>query len=100
MSDLPVNFLAPPCNANRLAATILAPPPAIDLNAWANEHLVLGSESPFPGRYNPQRCPYFHQILDVCGPEHATRMIVLKGSAQIGKTLLAQIFVAASLDLD
>jgi phage terminase large subunit GpA-like protein len=60
---------------------------------------VLGSEI-YPGRYNPERFPFFRVILEALGPEEVARVIVLMGSAQIGKTLIAQIFIAASLDLD
>jgi phage terminase large subunit GpA-like protein len=81
-------------------AGVLRPPPPVDLNQWAERHLVLGSESPFPGRYDPARFPFFHAVLAALGPEDASRIITLLGSAQIGKTLIAQIFVAASLDLD
>jgi hypothetical protein len=30
--------------AHRIAATVLQPPPEVDFNAWAGDHLVLGSE--------------------------------------------------------
>jgi phage terminase large subunit GpA-like protein len=61
---------------------------------------VLGGESPYPGPYQPERFPFFWDILAALGPEEPARVVVLCGSAQIGKTLLAQIFAAASLDLD
>lgn len=83
-----------------VAAAVLEPPPEVDLNAWAKNHLVVGTESPFPGRYDGSRFPFFTEILIVLGPEEPARVIVVRGSAQIGKTFLAQIFIAASLDLD
>lgn len=94
-------FLA---NADRLAAQCMAevvtPPPPVDLNNWAIEAVKFGSESPFPGPYNPDLFPEFKRILEVLGPEHPARIVVIMKSAQIGGTVLAQIFLGGSLDLD
>lgn len=76
------------------------PPPAVDLNRWAADHLEFGPESPFPGRYDPDRFPFYRRILDLLSPEHPARKVTLLKSAQTGGTLLAQIFAAASMDLD
>lgn len=82
-------------------ATVWQPPPAIDFNQWAIDHLEFSaSESPFPGRYDPDRLPFFRRVLDVLGPDHPSRNVTLLKSAQLGGTLLAQIFTAASMDLD
>lgn len=87
-----------------LAADVLAkaldPPPPVDLNAWAAANVVFGQESPLPGPYDPGRFPFFRRILEVLGPEHPSRVVVLLKSAQLGGTVLAQIFVGGSLDLD
>ena len=58
-----------------------------------------------PDRYgvvmaHPDRLPFFHRVLEVLGPDHPAREITLLKSVQLGGTLLAQIFVAASIDLD
>lgn len=76
------------------------PSPPVDLNRWAIDHLEFGPESPFPGRYDPDRLPFFRRVLEVLGPDHPSRNVTLLKSAQLGGTLLAQIFVAASMDLD
>lgn len=81
-------------------AEVLEPPPPVDYNAWAAEHLVFGPESPFPGPYDPDRLPFFKRPLECLGPDDPCRVVSLCGSAQIGKTVVAQIFAAASLDLD
>lgn len=81
-------------------ADVLEPPPPVDFNAWAVENLVFGQESPFPGPYDPVRFPFFARILDVLAPDHPARTVVLKKSAQLGGTVLAQIFLGAALDLD
>lgn len=76
------------------------PAPRLDLNQWAVDFLEFGTESPFPGRYDPTRLPFFHRVLDVLGPAHPTRNVTVLKSAQLGGTMLAQIFVAGSMDLD
>jgi phage terminase large subunit GpA-like protein len=96
-----VSHLTNPARERRdFLAAIFEPPPPIDLNLWAKDNLILGTESPFPGPYDGSRFPFFHEILDVLGPEHEARVVTVLGSAQIGKTFIAQIFIAASLDLD
>lgn len=76
------------------------PPQPIDFNGWAVEHVEFGPESPFPGRYDPDRFPFFQRVLDVLSPEHPVREVTLLKSAQLGGTLLAQIFAAGSMDQD
>lgn len=90
----------PAREAARVAATVWEPPPAIDYNAWAVTNVTFGPESPFPGPYNEDRFPFFRKILHALGPDHEAREIVLAKSAQVGGTLIAQIFVGGSLDLD
>lgn len=84
--------------ARRVIATVMRPAPPVDLNAWASENIVFGTESPYPGPYNPDRFPFFRRILDVLSPEHPATMVVIRKSAQLGGTVLAQIFVGALLD--
>lgn len=81
-------------------ATAIAPPAAPDFTAWARRNIVFGEESQFPGPYDPARFPYFARILEVLSPDHPCRTVTLMGSAQIGKTVLCQIFVGGTLDLD
>jgi phage terminase large subunit GpA-like protein len=91
-------------NAERCIRLVFArasrPPAPIDFNAWATENLEFGPDSPYPGPYNPDRLPFFRRVLEVLGPDHPARQVALLKSAQLGGTLLAQIFVAASMDLD
>lgn len=100
---MPFDF-QPLANAERIAAlsaaAILAPPPPVDFNRWAVDNIVFGQESRFPGPYDPDRFPYFAEILACAGPEHPSDTVVIAKSAQLGGTVIAQIFVAASLDLD
>lgn len=94
-------FLANPWRmAAEVAAEVLAPPPPVDLNRWAVDRVRFGSESQFPGPYDPERFPFFARILETLSPDHPARVVVLAKSAQLGGTVLAQIFVGGTLDLD
>jgi phage terminase large subunit GpA-like protein len=83
-----------------ILAETLEPPPPVDFLDWAERNVRFGSESPLPGPYNREQFPFFDRILEVLGPDHPARVIVLQKSAQLGGTVLAQIFTGGSLDLD
>ena len=91
-------------NAKRLAlktyAQVMAPPPPVDLRKWAMENIEFTNESQFPGKYNSELFPEFDEILSALSPEHPAREVVMVKSAQVGGTVLAQIFVGGSLALD
>lgn len=86
--------------AHEAAATVLEPPPPADFNAWAEANVVFGTESPIPGPYNPDLFAFFRRPLEVLGPDHPCREVVMAKSAQLGGTVLAQIFTGAAMDLD
>lgn len=89
-------------NVDRLAREVIAaalrPPPGVDYLAWAERHVVI-EEGSYPGPYNRALFPYFDEILRALGPEDPCRFVTLAGSAQIGKTTLANIFTCGSLDM-
>lgn len=92
-------------NAERLAADAMAqalePPPPIDFLAWAQGNVVFSKrESRFAGPYNRDRFPYFDEILRALSPEDPCRIVTLMGSAQIGKTVVGNIFVCAGVEAD
>jgi phage terminase large subunit GpA-like protein len=91
-------------NPARMAMEVMAeaiePAPPVDFLDWALHNIKFGSESPIPGPYNREFFPFFDRILEVLSPEHPARIVVLMKSAQIGGTVLAQIFTGGSLDLD
>jgi phage terminase large subunit GpA-like protein len=94
-------FLANPARRGyEILGTALRPAPLLDLNQWAEDNVVFEPSSPFPGRYDPNRLPFFRRILEVLSPADAARIVAIKKSAQLGGTLLAQIFIGAALDLD
>lgn len=80
-------------------AQVVAPPPPVDLEQWATKNVTFGEESPVPGPIDFDRYPFWRRVLEVLGPEHPAREVVLKKSAQLGGTVIAQIFVGGSMDL-
>lgn len=84
--------------AREAVAAAFRRPAPLDLNAWAEANIAFGAESPFPGPYDPGRFPFFRRILEVLSPEHPATVVVLRKSAQLGGTVLAQIFAGGILD--
>lgn len=97
-------LLPPLANPDRIAllafAGAIEPPPPVDLNSWAKDNVVFGSDSPFPGAYNPDRFPWNRGILEALSPDDPCQEVILQKSIQIGGTVLAQIFIGGKLDLD
>jgi len=92
-------------NPQRLAmeamAAVLEPPPDIDYLAFAEGNIVFSErESPLPGPYNRALFVYFDEILRALGPGDPCRIVTLSKSAQLGGTVLANIFTLGSIALD
>jgi len=92
-------------NAERLVmeatATAIEPPPVVDYVKWAEDNVVFTKrESPFPGPYNRKLFPYFDEILRALSPDDPCRIVTVAGSAQIGKTVIGNVFVGGSMDMD
>ncbi|MEK9754326.1 MAG: terminase gpA endonuclease subunit [Rhodospirillaceae bacterium] len=81
-------------------AAVMRPPPPPDFNAWAEAHVAFGNESPIPGPYRRATFPPAERILRCLEPDHPARVVTLRASAQLCKTTIAQVFVAAAIDLD
>src|ERR1043166_5139152 len=89
-------------NAERLSmeatARAFEPPPPVDYLAWAERNIVFTeAESRFPGPYNRARFPFFDEILRALSPDDPCRTVTLMGSAQVGKTVVGNIFVGGSM---
>ncbi|MNS17177.1 Phage terminase large subunit [compost metagenome] len=98
-------FRAYVANAVRLAeealADVLTPPPSIDYLAFAEDNIVFTKrESPLPGPYNRAQFPFFDEILQALSPDDPCRIVTLAKSAQLGGTVLANIFTLGSMILD
>ena len=82
-------------------AEVLDPPPPVDYLAWAERNVVFSErESPFPGPYNRVLFPGFSEILRALSPDDPCRVVTVVGSAQVGKTVLGNIFTGGSLEMD
>jgi phage terminase large subunit GpA-like protein len=80
---------------------VMTPPPPVDYLGWAGENIVFSArESAFPGPYNRELFPYFDEILSALSPDDPCRTVTLQGSAQIGKTVVANIFTLGSIAMD
>jgi len=79
----------------------LIPPPPIDYTLWGSRNVQFGADdSEFDGKYDPDLFPFFREVLACLQPDHPSREVILIKSAQIGGTVVAQIFLGASMDLD
>lgn len=92
-------------NAERLGrdvlAEVLTPPPDVDYLDWAERNIVFSKrESPFPGPYNRDLFPYFDEILRALSPADPCRVVTIMKSAQLGGTVVANIFTLGSIDMD
>jgi len=81
-------------------STGIRPPPPIDFTLWASQNIEFGAESQFRGKYNPDLFPFFREPLSCLQPDHPAREVIIMKSAQLGGTVIAQVFVGASIDLD
>lgn len=79
-------------------ASAFNPPALIDYLAWAEDNVVI-SEGDFQGPYNRRLFPYFDEILRALSPADPCRFVTLNGSAQVGKTTIANIFTCGSMGM-
>ncbi len=70
----------------RRALRVLAPPPDLKVSEWADRERRLSAESSAEqGRWSTDRAPYQRGMLDAVN-EPGIHKIIIKASAQIGKT--------------
>jgi phage terminase large subunit GpA-like protein len=89
-------------NAARVAqlalAEVITPPPPVDYVKWAEENIVFSArESAFQGPYNRDIFGYFDEVLRALAPADPCRIVTLKGSAQIGKTVVGNVFAGGTM---
>lgn len=68
-------------------AAAMMPPPPPDITRWCADNLVFDDRSNFPGPFDIARFPFLKRIHEVLSPEHPSREVTLRGSAQWGKTV-------------
>lgn len=93
-------------NAERIAYEVLhdvlKPAADVDYLAWAENNIVFSElESPdYPGPYNRSLFRYFDEVLRALSPDDLCRIVTLAKSAQIGGTVIANIYTGGSMDMD
>lgn len=68
-------------------AFAMVPPPPPDITRWCEQNIVFDDRSPIPGPFRIERFPFLREIHEVLSPEHPSREVTVRGSAQWGKTV-------------
>jgi phage terminase large subunit GpA-like protein len=86
---------------HEVLADTIAPPPPVEYLAWAKSNIVFSARlTDYPGPYNEDLFPFFSEILRAFSPDDPCRTVTLKKSAQVGGTVLANIFTLGSMHMD
>ena len=72
------------------------PDPELEVDRWAEEHMVLPKDAAEPGPYRIDRTPPARRIMQVLSPRHPAKRVVIRGASQMLKTQVAINFMAAS----
>lgn len=73
-------------------------PPMMSVTEWAGEYFVLSKDnSAEPGKFNPHRAAYQPGMLDAIN-EPGVKSVVMKCSAQVGKTSVLLILIGYIAD--
>lgn len=90
----------PDVEARAFLADFLRPPPVVDLVAWGEQSIVFGSDAPFPGGLDFAKFPFWVRPLRCLEPRHPARVVVIKKSAQVGGTVVGDVFIGGYQSLD
>jgi len=83
-----MGFLAPAEQAVAGAiARAMTPPPPPDITRWCEDNIVFDARSPMPGPFRIDQFAFLREIHQVLSPEHPSREVTVRGSAQWGKTV-------------
>jgi phage terminase large subunit GpA-like protein len=94
------DFLADPdALVADIFCTALKPNPPVDLATWAEANIIFGPNDRFPGNFRLDLFPFWRRPLEVLGPAHPCRKVTLLKSAQLGGTILADVFLLGYLDM-
>ncbi|MBK8191652.1 MAG: phage terminase large subunit family protein [Vampirovibrionales bacterium] len=85
---------------SKSALKAIKPPPKLTVSEWANQYLQLSAEdSAEPGQFSTDRAPYQKGIMDAVS-ERGIHTVVVKSSAQIGKTAILKAIIGFHVDQD
>ncbi|MBN8294919.1 phage terminase large subunit family protein [Rhodobacter sp. NTK016B] len=68
-------------------AQAMHPPLPPDITRWCTDNIEFDARSPFPGKFDISLFPFLRKVHEVLSPEHPSREVTLRGSAQWGKTV-------------
>ncbi|MBN9078529.1 MAG: terminase [Rhizobiales bacterium 65-79] len=98
---MPTLLASPKRLRHEILAEVVAPPPPVNYLEWAKTNIVFSARlSEFAGPYNEELFPFFSEVLRAFSPDDPCRIVTLKKSAQVGGTVLANIFTLGSLAMD
>ncbi len=75
-------------------ARAMAPDPDLQLDVWAEEHVIVPPPAALPGPYRLRHTPFARRVLQVLSPSHPCKRVVVKAASQMLKT---QVFICAAL---
>lgn len=79
---------------------ILEPPPKLKVSEWADQYRKLSLESSSEaGQWKTSRAPYQKEIMDALSGKE-TETVVVKSSAQVGKTEIINNIIGYFIDYD
>ena len=69
-------------------ARLAKPEVELTVSEFADRYRVVSPESgsPFPGPWRTDRVPYLREPMDCLHPDHPSRRVTVKASAQTGNT--------------
>ncbi|MGY6663375.1 MAG: phage terminase large subunit family protein [Glycocaulis sp.] len=76
------------------------PQEEVTVSQWADRHRGISGQSgsPHEGQWSTDRAPYLREIMDVMGVEHPAPRVVVRGSAQSGKSQALNNAVGHTID--
>jgi phage terminase large subunit GpA-like protein len=81
-------------------ARLAKPEVELTVSEFADRYRVVASESgsPFPGPWRTDRVPFLREPMDCLHPNHPSRRVTVKASAQTGKSELGVCWFAFIVD--
>ena len=79
------------------AADVFRPQDRREIADWARDNIVVGSQSPWPGPFDPALTPWIIEPLRVLG-QQGPRRVTITGPAAGGKSTIGEVFSAWAAD--
>ena len=93
-------LLNPERMAFEVLAEVIEPPPPVDYLKFAKEEIEFSERiSTIKGKYREDKFPFFSEILRALSPDDPCSIVTLSKSAQVGGTVLANIFLLGTMAL-